>query len=88
MRRYLIAVALVLGAITANTASADDLSPDRAPPQSPPLQAPVGHAQPTPDGFLSPADENPTEDQRLQRSDAREHRMDEKLDRELNICRC
>lgn len=50
--------------------------------------APVGHAQPTPDGFLSDQNESPDEQQRLSNFDAEQHRMDQQLDKSLNICRC
>ena len=52
------------------------------------LAAPVGHAQPTPDGFLSEQGESPDEQRRLSQFDAEQHRLDQQLDRSLNICRC
>ncbi|WP_441243146.1 hypothetical protein [Tardiphaga sp. 768_D3_N2_1] len=55
---------------------------------SKPLPAPVGHAQPTPDGFLSDEDANADEQQRLSKFDAQQHLLDEQLDKSLNICRC
>jgi hypothetical protein len=53
-----------------------------------PLHAPVGHAQPTPGGFLSNETPNPNEQQRLSDYDAQQHLLDQKLDKSLNICRC
>jgi len=53
-----------------------------------PLQAPVGHAQPIPGGFLSNKTPNPNEQQRLSDYDAQQHLLDQKLDKSLNICRC
>ncbi len=55
---------------------------------SKPLPAPVGHAQPTPNGFLSDEDANADEQQRLSKYDAQQHLLDEQLDKSLNICRC
>lgn len=55
---------------------------------SKPLPAPAGHAQPTPNGFLSDEDANADEQQRLSTFDARQHLLDEQLDKSLNICRC
>ncbi|WPO41244.1 hypothetical protein [Tardiphaga sp. 42S5] len=55
---------------------------------SKPLPAPVGHAQPTPNGFLSDEDANADEQQRLSKFDAQQHLLDEQLDKSLNICRC
>ncbi|WP_441279214.1 hypothetical protein AB7783_26415 [Tardiphaga sp. 172_B4_N1_3] len=55
---------------------------------SKPLSAPVGHAQPTPNGFLSDEDANADEQQRLSKFDAQQHLLDEQLDKSLNICRC
>lgn len=52
------------------------------------LSAPVGHAQPTPDGFLSDQNESPDEQRRLSQFDAEQHRLDQQLDKSLNICRC
>ena len=52
------------------------------------LPAPVGHAQPTPDGFLSDQSESPDEQRRLSQFDAEQHRLDQQLDKSLNICRC
>jgi hypothetical protein len=55
---------------------------------SKPLPAPVGHAQPTPNGLLSDEDANADEQQRLSKFDAQQHLLDEQLDKSLNICRC
>lgn len=46
--------------------------------------APVGHLQPRAQQF-SPA--NQTEQQQLSTYDAQQQKMDERLDKELNICR-
>jgi len=52
------------------------------------VPTPVGHAQPTPDGFLSDQSESPDEQRRLSQFDAEQHRLDQQLDKSLNICRC
>ena len=56
------------------------------PPTVPP--APVGHAQPTPHNFVPNSTANAIEQQRLSTFDAKQQRLDEMLDKKLNICRC
>jgi hypothetical protein len=50
--------------------------------------APIGHLQPRPQQFspCSPAEQ--VEQQRMSTFDAEQQRMDEELDKRLNICRC
>ena len=50
--------------------------------------APIGHLQPRAQQFAprSPADQN--EQQQMSKFDAQQQKLDEELDKRLNICRC
>jgi hypothetical protein len=52
-----------------------------------PGQAPIGHLQPRPDGPRNPS-ANKAEQERLSNFDARQQKLDQELDKALNICRC
>jgi hypothetical protein len=56
------------------------------PPTVPP--APVGHAQPTARSFTLNSAAAESERRRLSAFDAEQHKLDEMLDKKLNICRC
>jgi hypothetical protein len=56
------------------------------PPTVPP--APVGHAQPTARNFTLNSAADESEQQRLSAFDAEQRKLDEMLDKKLNICRC
>jgi hypothetical protein len=79
---------LVILAFTSAIVSSDALAQDTGiiPPTVPP--APVGHLQPTTRNFAPDSTSNAIEQQRLATFDAEQHRLDEMLDRKLNICRC
>jgi len=74
--------ALVPGNVVGNAA------PIRSPGTTVYGNAPNGHLQPHAQQFSpnSPAAE--TEQRRMSRFDARQQKQDEKLDKDLNICRC
>jgi hypothetical protein len=64
---------------------------DMRPPGSPTTvygNAPIGHLQPHAQRFspASPADQ--VEQERMSKFDAEQRRLDEELDKRLNICRC
>ncbi len=50
--------------------------------------APIGHAQPRAEGFSPNSEANQAEQNRLSTFDAQQQKLDEMLDRKLNICRC
>jgi hypothetical protein len=52
------------------------------------LPAPVGHAQPTERNFTPNSSADEIEQRRLSAFDAQQRRLDEMLDKKLNICRC
>ncbi|MEA2866345.1 MAG: hypothetical protein QOE39_1060 [Bradyrhizobium sp.] len=51
------------------------------------LPAPIGHVQPTQRDFSSNSTGNDIEQHRLSAFDAKQHQLDEMLDKKLNICR-
>jgi hypothetical protein len=52
------------------------------------LPAPVGHAQPTERNFTRNSSADEIEQRRLSVFDAQQSKLDEILDKKLNICRC
>jgi hypothetical protein len=83
MRKLLVILAFT-SAIIASNASAQDAG--IIPPTVPP--APVGHLQPTTRNFAPDSTANAVEQQRLSTFDAEQQKLDEMLDKKLNICRC
>jgi hypothetical protein len=84
MRLLIPTVLIAVGAIAAsNIACAQQLI---GAPGVPP--APIGHLQPRADGFTSGSDANQAEQHRLSVFDAEQRRLDDMLDKKLNICRC
>jgi hypothetical protein len=52
------------------------------------LPAPVGHFQPRAQDFTPRSPENQVEENRLSTFDAEQKKLDEQLDKKLDICRC
>jgi hypothetical protein len=52
------------------------------------LPAPVGHFQPRAQGFVPGSASNQTEQSRLSTFDAEQKKLDDELDKKLDICRC
>jgi hypothetical protein len=79
---------LVILTLTSAIVSTDALAQDAGiiPPTVPP--APVGHLQPTTRSFAPDSTANAIEQQRLSTFDAKQEKLDEMLDKKLNICRC
>jgi hypothetical protein len=80
---------LVMLALTSAIVSGDALAQDAGttiPPTVPP--APVGHAQPTAGSFAPNSTADEIERRRLSAFDAEQRKLDEMLDKKLNICRC
>ena len=76
----LVSAALLGGA----TANADPL----ASPATTVPQAPIGHLQPRAQQISPGAPAEQMEQQRLSRFDAEQQKLDQQLDKSLNICRC
>ena len=83
MRKLLVILTLA-SAIVSTDALAQDAG--IIPPTVPP--APVGHLQPTTRSFAPDSTANAIEQQRLSTFDAKQEKLDEMLDKKLNICRC
>jgi hypothetical protein len=79
---------LVILTLTSAIVSTNALAQDAGiiPPTVPP--APVGHMQPTTRHFTPDSTANAIEQQRLSTFDAKQQKLDEMLDKKLNICRC
>jgi hypothetical protein len=50
--------------------------------------APIGHLQPRPRQFSSRTPAEQAEQQQMSTFDTRQQKLDEELDKSLNICRC
>jgi hypothetical protein len=84
--RSLIPATLVAACIIVSScviASANQLTEVPAPPP-----APIGHAQPRAEDFSPGSQANQAEEHRLSTFDAEQQKLDEMLDKKLNICRC
>ena len=79
---------LVILTLTSAIVSTDALAQDAGiiPPTVPP--APVGHAQPTARSSTLNSVADESEQRRLSAFEAEQHKLDEMLDKQLNICRC
>jgi hypothetical protein len=83
MRRLLAIFAFTTVVVSSNALAQDaGIIPPTVPP------APVGHLQPTTRNFAPGSTANAIEQQRLSTFDAEQHRLDEMLNKKLNICRC
>jgi hypothetical protein len=85
MRSLIPAVLIVTGAIVSSSVIADANQLTEASNLPP---APIGHAQPRAEDFLPGSQASRTEQDRLSTFDAQQQKLDEMLDKKLNICRC
>jgi len=85
MRTRLFAIAILGGAVMLGNATVN-AGPLAGSPTVP--EAPIGHRQPHAQQFSprSPAEQN--EQQQMSTFDAEQKKLDERLDKSLNICRC
>jgi hypothetical protein len=83
MRYRLSAALIIVGILISSsfTASAGPLGPNVLP-------APVGHFQPRAQDFAPGSTANRVEQNRLSTFDAEQKKLDEQLDKKLDICRC
>ena len=81
MRKTLLIVALLGGALVSGTVA------NAEPGLTVYGNAPVGHLQPRAQQFSASSPANRAEQQQLSTYDARQQKLDEQLDKELNICR-
>jgi len=82
--RALFLIASVI--ISSSTVSGADQIADSAPASS--TGVPLVHVQPQSGGFYPHSPANQTEQQSLLKSDGRQEKSDEALDKKLSICRC
>jgi Spy/CpxP family protein refolding chaperone len=85
MRSLISTMLIVAGAIVSSSVIAGANQLTEAPNLPP---APIGHAQPRAEGFSPGSQTNQAEQDRLSTFDAQQQKLDEMLDKKLNICRC
>jgi hypothetical protein len=83
MHKFIVLL-IFASAIASSNATAQDAG--IIPPTVPP--APVGHAQPTARSITLNSAADESERRRLSAFDAEQRKLDEMLDKKLNICRC
>lgn len=81
MRKTLVIVTILVGALAWGTVG------NAEPGLTVYGNAPVGHLQPRAQQFSPSSPANRAEQQQLSTYDARQQKLDEQLDKELNICR-
>jgi hypothetical protein len=87
MRSTLLAIAFLGSALVlGNTAGSADPLPGAAMTTVP--QAPIGHLQPRAQPFSSHSPPEQNVQQQLSTFDAQQQKLDQELDKSLNICRC
>ena len=86
MRALLLATPILASVLISNSvaAEADELmgSTSALP------EAPIGHVQPRAQDFSANSPANQAEQERLSTFDAKQQKLDDALDKRLNICRC
>jgi hypothetical protein len=85
MRIVPLATAMLAGLLISNGVNAGQPS-GSAP--SVPGEAPIGHRQPRSDGFSRNSPASRAEQEGISNFDARQQKLDQELDKALNICRC
>jgi hypothetical protein len=76
-----VAVAVVFGDMASNAATLYG-------PAGPTPEAPIGHLQPRAPGFSARSGAEQDEQRAMSGFDAEQQKLDQELDRKLNICRC
>jgi hypothetical protein len=76
-----VAVAVVFGDMASNAATLYDRA-------GPTPEAPIGHLQPRAPGFSARSAAEQDEQRAMSGFDAEQQKLDQELDRKLNICRC
>ncbi len=82
MRKTLLIVTILGGALVSGSAAGN-----AAPGMTVYGNAPVGHLQPRAQQFSPTSPANQAVDEQLSTYDARQQKLDEQLDKQLNICR-
>jgi hypothetical protein len=87
MRSALIIV-ILLGTLAVSGGAAVNAQQISNPATAVPGGAPIGHLQPRAQPFSSRSPAEQVEQQQMSIFDAQQQKLDEELDRKLNICRC
>jgi hypothetical protein len=86
--RSTLLIALALGSALAASGGAAALAQAIAVPATGVPSAPIGHLQPRAQPFSSFSAAEQAEQQKMSNFDAEQQKLDEELDKRLNICRC
>ena len=81
-----LAIAAVVGVVVIDSSPGNAGPLVNAPTRMP--QAPIGHLQPRAHQFSSGSTPEQNEQQKMSAFDAEQQKLDEQLDKSLNICRC
>jgi hypothetical protein len=87
MRSALIIV-ILLGTLAVSGSAAVNAQQISDPVTAVPVGAPIGHLQPRAPQFSSRSPAEQVEQQQMSIFDAQQQKLDEELDKKLNICRC
>ena len=87
MRPALI-IAILLGTLAVSGSAAVNAQQVTDPLTTLPGGAPIGHLQPRAQQFLPRSSTDQIEQQKMSVFDAQQQKLDEELDKKLNICRC
>ena len=85
--RILAATVFTAAIVVAAAAMADPIGQPQRPLSSVP-QAPIGHLQPRAPHFTPGAGAEQIEQDKMTNFDAEQRKLDQELDKSLNICRC
>jgi len=87
MRALFLATPILASVLMLNSviAEADQLTGSVS---APPAGAPIVHVQPRAEDFSPNSSANKAEQKRLSKFDAKQEKLDDALDKSLNICRC
>ena len=89
MSSRLLTAVVFVGAVLFGSAMADaDPLPSPVSPVTTVPQVPIGHLQPRAHPISPSAPAEEIEQQRLSTFDAEQQKLDQQLDKSLNICRC
>jgi hypothetical protein len=87
MRAFLLATPIFASVLVSNSATAE-AGQLTGLASALPAEAPIVQVQPRSKDFSPDSPANEAEQKRLSRFDAKQERLDEALDKNLNICRC
>jgi hypothetical protein len=81
-------IAILLGTFAVSGSAAVNAQQISDPVTAVPGGAPIGHLQPRAEQFSPRSPAGQVEHQQMSIFDARQQKLDEELDKKLNICRC